>query len=125
MFVKLLWLGVAGAAGTVARYSLAGFVQQAGNGSFPWGTLAVNVVGCLVAGLFWAIAEDRTAISGETRVIVLVGFMGAFTTFSAFMAETGELLQDAEWTWALGNLTLQNVLGVGMFLVGLSVGRLL
>ena len=57
------------------------------------------------------------------RIIVLMGFMGAFTTFSAFMLETCELLRDAQWSWALGNVAMQNVGGLVLFFVGLFIGR--
>ena len=63
------------------------------------------------------------SIDGQMRIIVLMGFMGAFTTFSAFMLETGELLRDTQWSWALGNVAMQNVGGLVLFFVGLFIGR--
>ena len=120
---KLFWLALAGALGTLARYGVAGTAQRAFGGEFPWGTLAANLVGCFLAGLFWSMAESRLSISGQMRTIVLMGFMGAFTTFSAFMLETGELLRDAQWSWALGNIALQNILGLILFFIGLGIGR--
>ena len=94
-------------------------------GEFPWGTLAANLIGCFLAGAFWSVAESRLSISGQTRTIVLMGFMGAFTTFSAFMLETGQLVRDAQWSWALGNVALQNCCGIVLFFCGLAVGRLI
>ena len=94
-------------------------------GEFPWGTLASNLAGCFFAGMFWSLAENRLSISGQTRTIVLMGFMGAFTTFSAFMLETGGLLRDAQWSWALGNMAMQNVCGLVLFFFGLAIGRLI
>jgi CrcB protein len=123
MFQKLFWLALAGAMGTLTRYGLAGAVQRAFGGEFPWGTLAANLVGCFFAGMFWSLAESRLSISGQMRTIVLMGFMGAFTTFSAFMLETGELLRDAQWFWAVGNVALQNGFGILLFFLGLAVGR--
>ena len=123
MIQKLLWLALAGALGTLARYGVAGTAQRVFGGEFPWGTLAANLVGCFLAGLFWSVAESRLSISGQMRTIVLMGFMGAFTTFSAFMLETGELLRDAQWSWALGNIALQNILGLTLFFIGLGIGR--
>jgi CrcB protein len=122
---KLLLLAAAGAIGTLARYSISGAAQRILGGEFPWGTLAANLVGCFLAGAFWSIAESRLSISGQTRTIVLMGFMGAFTTFSAFMLETGQLVRDAQWSWALGNVTLQNGCGFILFFCGLAVGRLI
>lgn len=123
MFQKLFWLALAGALGTMTRYGLTGMAQRAFGGEFPWGTLTVNLAGCFLAGVFWSLAESRLNISGQTRMIVLMGFMGAFTTFSAYALETGQLLRDAQWAWALGNITLQNGCGILVFLIGLAIGR--
>ena len=91
MVQKLLWLSLAGAVGTLARYSLAGVVHRISGVSFPWGTLTVNIFGCFVAGVLWALFENRWPLSGETRVLVLVGFMGAFTTFPLSFWKPGNL----------------------------------
>jgi CrcB protein len=122
---KLLLLAAAGALGTMARYGVSGAAQRILGGEFPWGTLAANLIGCFLAGVFWSVAESRLSISGQTRTIVLMGFMGAFTTFSAFMLETGQLVRDAQWSWALGNVALQNGCGFVLFFCGLAVGRLI
>ena len=121
---KLAWLVLAGALGTLARYGLAGFIHRINGASFPWGTVVVNLTGCFLAGLLWSLFENRWVVSGETRTIVLVGFMGAFTTFSAFILETGELLRSAEWLHAAANITVQNSLGVVALFIGAALGRL-
>ena len=123
MVYKLLLLALAGALGTLARYGAAGIVQRIHGTSFPWGTLAVNLTGCFLAGLIWTLSESRWPLSGETRTVILVGFMGAFTTFSAFILESGELLRSAEWMQALANLTMQNVLGFAALFVGIALAR--
>jgi len=109
MIHKLALLALAGALGTLARYGMTGVIQRIHSTSFPWGTLAVNLTGCFLAGLVWTLFEGRWSLSGETRTILLVGFMGAFTTFSAFILESGELLRSAEWFHVLGNLAMQNI----------------
>jgi CrcB protein len=119
---KLLLLALAGGFGALARYGLAGLVQRWGGVEFPWGTLVVNVAGCFLFGVVWAIAAERMAISPELRVIVLTGFLGSFTTFATFMSETYQLLASSEWLPALGNLALTNIVGLGVFLLGLTVG---
>lgn len=125
LWQKLLLLALAGAGGTLSRFALAGFVQRLNPGSgFPWGTLVVNATGCLLFGIVWSLADERLIISGATRAIVLVGFMGAFTTFSTFAFETGQLIDDSQWLAAAGNLVLQNVIGVALLLVGIAVGRI-
>lgn len=123
LWQKLLLLAAAGAAGTLARFGLSGLVQRLGPTDFPWGTFAVNALGCLLFGVVWSLAEERLVISGATRLVVLVGFMGAFTTFSTFAFETVQLLDDSQWLAAAGNLLLQNVAGVALVLLGIALGR--
>ncbi len=123
MIQKFLLLIAAGALGTLSRYALAGLVQRTMGSEFPWGTLVVNLLGCFLAGLFWSLAELRLSISGQTRIIVLMGFMGAFTTFSAYILETALLFRDSQWLWGLVNLSAQNACGLVLFFAGVGVGR--
>ena len=122
---KLAWLAGIGAIGTLARYGLSGVVQRSLGTAFPWGTLVVNALGCLLFGVVWTLAEERLVIGGETRLIILVGFMGAFTTFSTFAFESAAMLRDAEWLLATANILSQNVLGVACFFAGCALGRAL
>jgi CrcB protein len=122
---KLLLIAAAGGLGTLARYGLAGAVQNLAGRTFPWGTVVVNVLGCFVFGALWSAMQDRLAVSVQMRQIVLVGFMGAFTTFSTFVFETGQLTRDAQWIMAAGNLALQNGVGLAALFAGLTLGRLL
>lgn len=124
MIHKLFWLMLAGSVGTLARYALAGLVHRIAGASFPWGTLVVNIVGCLIAGILWALFETRWPVSGESRAIILVGFMGAFTTFSAFILETGELARSAEWLYAAANIAGQTGLGFVALFAGAAIGRM-
>ena len=123
MIQKIAWLALAGAMGTLARYGLVGLVQRFTSASFPWGTLAVNIAGCLLAGLLWALFESKWPLAGETRIIILVGFMGAFTTFSTFILESSELARTAEWMHAAGNVLLHNSLGFVALFLGVALGR--
>lgn len=125
LWQRLLVLAGAGAAGTLARYGLGGLVQRLHGSLFPWGTFAVNALGCLAFGFVWSLAEERLIISGHTRTIALIGFMGAFTTFSTYAFETSRLLGDGQWLLAAGNMLLQNVAGITLLLVGMALGRLL
>ena len=123
MWEKLAWLAAAVAVGTLARYWFGGFVQWLCGENFPWGTLAVNALGCFLFGLVWTLAEDRLVISGQTRFVILTGFMGAFTTFSTFAFETSERLRDSQWWPAAGNLIAQNALGIICVFLGFALGR--
>ena len=125
MSYKLLWIALAGSLGALARYGLAGFVQNLTHTSrFPWGTAAVNLLGTFLFGVVWSMAEERLVISGETRIIILTGFVGAFTTFSTFMFESGGLLRDEQWTLAFANLAFQIIVGLVCLFIGFAVGRL-
>lgn len=125
MWQKFVYLGFAGGAGTITRYLLSGVVQRNVTTTFPLGTAAVNIIGCLFFGLFWAIVENRLSISGQMRTVIFVGFFGAFTTFSSFVFETGQLLDESQWLWAVGNVLFQNVTGIGCVLTGLAVGKMI
>ena len=81
MLQKLLLISLAGSLGTLARYGLSGVVQRVFGTGFPWGTLAVNFVGCLVAGALWVVSENKMSLGGEMRIIVFVGFMELLQLF--------------------------------------------
>ncbi len=107
----------------MARYGLGGLVYRITGGSFPYGTFVVNMIGCFLFGLIWPMAEERLLISSNMRMIILVGFMGSFTTFSSLVFETGELMRDSQWAPALANMGGQVVVGLIMLYIGLLIGR--
>lgn len=125
LLTKLILLAAAGAAGTLARYGLAGLAQRLFGSSFPWGTMVVNLLGCLVIGFVWALAETRWQLGGATRAVLFIGFMGAFTTFSSFVLESAELFRVGQVSWGLLNMAGQNIVGLGLFLAGYHLARLL
>jgi len=125
MWQKFLYLGLAGAFGTFARYWLSGTIQRFAVTQFPLGTVAVNIIGCLFFGFFWAFAENRLLISGQMRTVIFLGFFGSFTTFSSFAFETSQFLDESKWLWATGNVLLQNLIGIVGVLIGLAIGKLL
>ena len=116
---RLLLVGAGGFLGSILRYLASGWVQQwLQTASFPFGTLAVNVLGCLVIGFLSQLADARGVFTPETRALVFVGVLGGFTTFSTFSNETFNLFRDNEVFSALTNLTLQVVLGLGAVWLG-------
>lgn len=122
---KFLFIAVAGGLGALTRYALAGIVQRHAGAMFPWGTATVNIMGCMLAGFLWTVATERLGLSGEIRTVVFVGFLGAFTTFSTYILETGNLLRDGAWIPAAGNMVLQNGLGLAALITGAALVRLL
>lgn len=116
------WIPVAvgGAVGAVARYGLSGGIQGLAGGTFPWGTLTVNVLGSLVLG--FAIAWlQAAAVSADVRQFATIGLLGSFTTFSTFSFEAAALLRDGEW-WAAAGYVAGSV---GAGLVAVTVGYVL
>jgi fluoride exporter len=109
--VKLLWVGIGGFVGSVLRYLVAGWVQTGSRSvGFPFGTLAVNVLGCLAIGGLSYLADARGVLNAETRLLLMVGLLGGFTTFSTFGNETFNLFRDGETMIALANVAANIVL---------------
>ncbi len=124
MWQKIAWLAAAGALGTLARYWVGGVAQRWSEGAFPWGTLTVNAAGCLLFGFIWVVAEERALLSTEARTIVLIGFLGALTTFSTYVFESGQMMRESEWLLAGGNFVAQNALGLLCLYLGMVLARL-
>ncbi len=93
----MLLIGTGGFIGSVSRYYFSRIVQQAFLSSFPYGTFVVNVIGCLLIGLIFGIAEKSTWFTPEWRLFLTVGLCGGFTTFSTFASESFNLLRDGQF----------------------------
>ena len=122
--MKFVWIALAGAVGTLCRYWLSGLVYELLGRDFPWGTWAVNILGSFLFGLVWIMAEERGLLSAQARLFVLTGFMGAFTTFSTFIFESGGLLNDGQWLKLMLNVGGQNAAGFLALYLGTGLGRL-
>ncbi len=120
---ELLFLAGAGAAGAVSRYALSGWTYRVFGERFPYGTLAVNVLGSFLIGLVMQAALSADLLSREARVAATVGFLGAFTTFSTFSYETMKAIEDGEWTKAGANVVLNVLLCLGATWLGLLTAR--
>src|SRR6202167_2860370 len=95
--LRISLLIVFGALGTLARYGLQGLVQERTGSGFPYGTLVVNLIGCLLLGGIAEYALTHLSVPPEWRIGITTGFLGAFTTFSTFTWETARLIQEGEW----------------------------
>ena len=119
----LALLALAGAVGTLSRFGLSGIVLWICGKGFPWGTLVVNPLGCLLFGLIAPQIESRLDLNPQTRLILLTGFLGAFTTFSTFAFESAEQLQKSAWLPAMANIMGQNALGIACIFAGMALAR--
>ena len=117
---KWLPLLAGGLFGTAGRYVLAGAVYRWLGTGFPYGTLVVNVTGCLAIGFFGALADQKFLLSSEARLFWMIGLLGAYTTFSSLIYESWRLMQDGEMLSAGINLIGSMVLG----LLALWIGHL-
>ncbi len=124
MFGQIVLVGIGGCLGSVFRYLLSGVVQRSlPMSEFPFGTLVVNVVGCLLIGMLHGLAETKQIIGPELRLFLMIGLLGGFTTFSTFGYETLALIRDAEVFRAMGNVVLQVVVGLTAVWLGDMLGR--
>jgi len=120
----ILFVGVGGFIGAILRYLITNWVQDTLHTlSLPYGTLTVNIVGCLLIGLLAGLTESRNLLGPETRALILVGVLGGFTTFSTFGYETIQLLRDGESLAAFSNVGLQLCLGLVAVWIGYSASQ--
>jgi fluoride exporter len=105
------WIAVGSALGGIARFWGSGVIARAFGETFPWGTLIVNVSGCLLIGIIAALTgpDGRIFVSSTTRLALMAGFCGGYTTFSSFSLQTLSLVQDGEWWLAGANIALSVV----------------
>ena len=113
-----LAVGIGGCLGSLARYWLSGAVYRYMGGGFPYGTLAVNVLGCFLLGGIMGLVEYRQLFSPNVRVFLTIGILGGFTTFSTFGFETFALLRDQQYFSALGNVAGNVIVGFAAVLAG-------
>ncbi|MBI4367854.1 MAG: fluoride efflux transporter CrcB [Candidatus Omnitrophica bacterium] len=112
-----------GALGTAARYLLSGVVYQFLGTRFPYGTLIVNLIGCFIIGTLVALTEEKFLLGPNARILLMVGFCGAFTTFSTFILETANLIKDGETFRALVNVLVSVVIGFVCLKIGILLGK--
>ena len=122
--VTLVLIAVGGALGSVARYLVDGWVLDRVGGTFPFGTVVVNLSGAFVLGLLSALTIDRSILPADIRAPVMIGFLGAYTTFSTLMLESWRLVESGEVVAGTVNVVGSAALGILAVLAGLTVGRL-
>lgn len=117
----VLLLGVAGALGSMARYGLSALVGHWAGNAFPWGIFVVNVLGCFLFGAVWAALGVFHLLDDPARVVLLTGFMGAFTTFSTFVFDSEVMFRHADWGALALNMGGQLALGLAALRAGVGL----
>jgi CrcB protein len=117
-----LWLAAAGAGGTLLRVGLTTLAVRLLGPGFPWGTLAVNLLGSFAFGLVFAAVRARGGLSVEVEAILLVGLLGGFTTYSSFAFQTTEMLQHGRLPAAAAYVLATNLVGIAAVWAGLRAG---
>ncbi len=122
IWARLLLVALGGALGSSGRYLTSLAANRLFGPAFPTGTLIVNLAGCLLIGVVFAFSE-KAIISPSVRLFLMTGFLGGLTTFSSYAFETVTLFADGSRAFSLTNIALNNVLGLGLALLGVGLGR--
>ncbi len=119
----LLLVGLGGGLGSILRYLTSVFVSRQFPSAFPWGTFAVNFIGCLLAGIFIGMLERQQVINTDLKLLLITGFCGGYTTFSAFSAENLNLIQNGNTLTALLYITASILTGIIAVVGGLMITK--
>jgi CrcB protein len=122
---KYLYIGAGGFIGSVCRYGLATILYRVLGDRLPYGTFAVNFIGCFTIGLLMELFEDRWLVPPEVRLFLTVGILGGFTTFSTFSYETIEILRAGNFSAALINVAGSIFFCLGATWAGSAAGKLI
>ena len=120
---KVIWIFLFGGTGSLMRFGISNYTQTLVGRTFPLGTLVVNCLGAFIFGLIWSLASEKGALSPQLSSIILIGFAGAFTTFSTFSFETIQLFKNDHIWLGLTNVLLNNLLCLGFLLIGTMIVR--
>ena len=124
--MSVFFVGLGGALGSISRYLLGTWIQSISKSlDFPFGTLAVNLIGCCVIGFLSQLAEARGIFTSETRALVFIGMLGGFTTFSSFGNDTVNLIRDGEVVNGLLNIGANVIFGLALVWLGRTFAYLI
>ena len=124
MALDVLWVGVGGGVGAITRYTLGLWIAERLGTSFPWGTWTINVTGSLAIGLLLTVLTERVVVDPAWRLLLVVGFLGGYTTFSSYTFEALTLARAGEWPFALAYVLGSNVVGLLAVALGAVVAHL-
>jgi fluoride exporter len=119
---KIFFIFTGGGIGTLCRYILSLTADKLFKADFPWGTMVVNMIGSFLVGFFWGIMQTK-AINSNEKAFLFIGFLGGFTTFSAFMLENMTLIQNKTGIYAFANILACNILGILLIFLGYYISH--
>jgi CrcB protein len=122
--MRLLYIGIMGVLGVMARYGVGLLAARIFPPPFPYGTFLINLVGSFLIGLVYALGMEAAVLTPDLRVGLMVGFLGGFTTFSSYCLETYRLAEEGELLFAAAYVGLSTLLGLCAVAAGLALGRL-
>jgi fluoride exporter len=122
--IDVLWVGVGGAVGAITRYMFGLWIAERLGTSFPWGTMVINITGSLLIGLILTVLTDKVVADPAWRLLLVVGFLGGYTTFSSYTFEVLALASAGEWIFALAYVLGSNVIGLLAVVLGAMVAHL-
>jgi CrcB protein len=123
--VELVWVGIGGGIGAIARYAMGKGITERANSLFPYGTFTVNLLGAFLIGVLFALLVERGVGHPHLRLLLITGFLGGFTTFSAYTIEAITLIEAGSWNTALLYVVASNLLGLLACLAGILAIRTL
>jgi CrcB protein len=121
--VELVWVGIGGGIGAIARYAMGKGITERANSLFPYGTFTVNLLGAFLIGVLFALLVERGVGHPHLRLLLITGFLGGFTTFSAYTIEAITLIEAGSWNTALLYVMASNLLGLLACLAGIVAIR--
>jgi CrcB protein len=123
--MNIIIIGIGGFLGAIARYGAALWIGQRWGRTFPLGTFIINISGSFLIGLLMSLFTERFMVNPQWRLLFVVGFLGAYTTFSTFEYETGALLRDGEWLIAMLNVILSVIVGFMALKAGEVIAKII
>lgn len=122
---QLFYVGCGGFLGAILRYLVSSWCQKNLGASFPWGTFFVNILGCFLIGFLmgFALTKEKNILNPNFQLFLTTGFLGAFTTFSTFSYETLVLIREDRLEWALLNIALNMLIGLGAVFLGSGIAK--
>lgn len=121
--VSVLLIGVGGFAGAVTRYLIDLRITALTGGTLPWGTFVINVSGSFLIGVLFVLLVERPAVPADLRGPLMIGFLGAYTTFSTLALESWRMIEDGAWLYASANLIGSIAMGMIAVVAGVALGR--